>query len=402
MNATDKIIEKYLGLGGKRKFSELAQLHIEAMQEREKQDPKSRNYHCLEFICKKLVAATKLCLLNGGSIEVEIINTVQDIEKGYIKHDAKTKKKPRKKGGLGKLVDSGKVAPRGNSDVYWRNKGIDLIFLPNDAKVRKGDKIPETYKYHDMRFLENYYGLKAFEFGNWLSQQDRLNYVSGLGLALYDLHKLLGLKPEKISIKNRLGIAFGARGRGKALAHFEPGSFVINLTRYSRPPHEKSRPKDFRRVSLIVNDGGVGAFAHEYGHALDYFGALHVEKGDTFSLSGDDSVNPKPNAAYIKKNTLRGLMEKLLYKIIWNTPNKYTPYYSRLTKGKTRKYFLQRNEIFARAFEVYVQYKLEKQSHKNIFLNRSKYPTRFYMTTQEMKRVVGEFDTLINALKKHL
>ena len=46
-----------------------------------------------------------------------------------------------------------------------------------------------------------------------------------------------------------LAIAFGARGKGGALAHFEPGRNVINLTKIK----------------------GAGSLAHEWGHALDYF-----------------------------------------------------------------------------------------------------------------------------------
>lgn len=45
----------------------------------------------------------------------------------------------------------------------------------------------------------------------------------------------------------RLAIAFGARGKGNALAHYEPSRAVINLTKMK----------------------GAGSLAHEFGHALD-------------------------------------------------------------------------------------------------------------------------------------
>lgn len=45
----------------------------------------------------------------------------------------------------------------------------------------------------------------------------------------------------------RLAIAFGSRGKGNALAHYEPGRVVINLTKMK----------------------GAGSLAHEFGHALD-------------------------------------------------------------------------------------------------------------------------------------
>lgn len=45
----------------------------------------------------------------------------------------------------------------------------------------------------------------------------------------------------------RLAIAFGSRGKGNALAHYEPSRAVINLTKMK----------------------GAGSLAHEFGHALD-------------------------------------------------------------------------------------------------------------------------------------
>lgn len=47
----------------------------------------------------------------------------------------------------------------------------------------------------------------------------------------------------------KLAIAFGARGKGRALAHYEPARVVINLTKMK----------------------GAGSLAHEWGHAFDDF-----------------------------------------------------------------------------------------------------------------------------------
>lgn len=405
MNAqTEKLVNKYLSFSGDKTYNDFQKFLTEIISVKAETPPISKEYKYLEYLEKKAIKGMYLCKKYSEYDFITVIvdeDSIEDIDE-EIKKEQGLKGYGKRRADLGKIVDHGKVSPRGNSDLYWGRVKIDLIFSPDDEKVRVGDKLPEGYKYTDMRYLENYYGLRAFEFGNWLSQQDRANYLAGLGIALFDLHKVLGIKPEKLSIKNKLAVAFGARGRGAALAHFEPGSFVINLCRYSRPPQESTRPTNFRRVSLILKDGGVGAFAHEYGHALDYFGGKDVEPGDTLTLSGDDSIKPAPNAEHIKKNTLRGLMERLMYKIIWKNAKEYTPYYQKLIKKGTSKYYKQRNEIFARAFEVYVQYKLEQEKHKNIFLTESKYEGRYYMNEKEMKRVLPEFDALINGLKKYL
>jgi hypothetical protein len=52
-----------------------------------------------------------------------------------------------------------------------------------------------------------------------------------------------------VSLGKRLALALGARGSGKASAHYEPWSKAINMTRTM----------------------GSGALAHEWGHALDHW-----------------------------------------------------------------------------------------------------------------------------------
>ncbi|HSH64392.1 MAG TPA: hypothetical protein VLB84_01020, partial [Bacteroidia bacterium] len=242
MNKTERLIERYLKFSGKRTYPDLINFHHEVDKERVNHQQGSYDYTCLEYIRLKLMKGIMYSAKNGGTVEIIIQDTRKDIEQGYTKNHPKKRnwlkrktKKTDSENELGKIVDHGQEIPEGNADKYWGREGIDLVFRPNDEAVRKGDKIPSTYKYADVRFLENFYGLNAFEFGNWLSQQDRLNYLSGLGLALFDLWRLLGFSPKQIGIKNKLSVAFGARGRGKALAHFEPATFVINLTRYGRP-----------------------------------------------------------------------------------------------------------------------------------------------------------------------
>ncbi len=424
MNIADKIIEKYLHFGGDRNIKDFGEFIKEIGLAKLKVQKGGHDYILIEYVEKKIMHGLDLCIEWENIYAMIDEQSKEDIEEilrkaGYLSgakpNPTKKKtvtrkatpkkravKKTKKKSGLGKVVDHGNVAPRGKSDQYWKRQGVEVVFKPNDPKVRAGEKIPDTYLYSDVRFIENYYGLRAIEFGNWLSQQDRINYLSGLGLALFDLHKALKFTPKQISIAGKISVAFGARGRGKASAHFEPGSFAINLTRYSRPKEVSKRPKDFNRVDLILKDGGVGAFAHEYGHALDYFGGLHVEKGDSFGLSRDEVTDPRPDPDLMKKNTLRGLMEKLLFKIIWKDTHTRSNYYARIVKATKRKYYFQRNEIFARAFEIYVQYKLAKYKYKNTFLNFPKYNPSIYLTLKEMQGIEKEFDALMNALKKHL
>lgn len=405
MNTTDKIIEKFLHFSGERSYTDFLEFQTEVLTEKGKHKQGTREYVCLTYINKKLIKGKAVCVAYDSSIIVDIEDSIEDVERGYdqTKETGKSRKTPKKKNGkdLGKIVDQGEDVEGGKADNWWGKEGIDLVFTPNDETVRKGESIPGTYKYKDVRYIEKYYGLKAIEFGNWLSQQDRVNYLSGLGIALFDLHKLLGFKPEQMSLDGKLTIAFGARGHGNSgVAQFFPKYFAINLTRYSRPAELKSRPKNFKRVNLILKDGGgVGAFAHEFAHALDCFGGEVIEKKKGFEISGGKSLNHDQRLQPAKK--LQGLMNVVMNKILWKNKNTRSDYYTRLKK-EAGKYELQRNEIWARSFEVYVQYKLAKQKHKNIFLNEPKYDEIFYLTFPEMKKMEGEYDALMAEIKRHL
>lgn len=94
------------------------------------------------------------------------------------------------------------------------------------------------------------------EFGNWLNDNDR-QYSLDYGYdAFYDLALALDIPSEAISMGGVLSIAFGARGSGNAMAHYEQLRQVINLTKTK----------------------GAGSLAHEYGHAIDYIIGSKVNK----------------------------------------------------------------------------------------------------------------------------
>jgi 2'-5' RNA ligase len=97
------------------------------------------------------------------------------------------------------------------------------------------------------------FGFRGVEFGNWAASDERQRLVNLAYDALHDLADVLRLPPKALSLNGTLGLAFGARGKGRAAAHYEPTRMVINVTKLN----------------------GAGSLAHEWGHALDhYFGEL--------------------------------------------------------------------------------------------------------------------------------
>ena len=74
-------------------------------------------------------------------------------------------------------------------------------------------------------------------------------------------------------------------------------------------------PKAFR----FVNSGGVGAFAHEYGHFLDYFFGAKVEPyGNIYALTNGRSVNATRINYDRKKYPLRTAVEDILELAYWD------------------------------------------------------------------------------------
>ncbi|MBF0635185.1 MAG: hypothetical protein HQK85_11050, partial [Nitrospinae bacterium] len=101
------------------------------------------------------------------------------------------------------------------------------------------------------------FGFRGVEYGNWVANDERQKVLNLAYDSMRDLADTLRIPPEAISLNGKLGLAFGARGGGKAAAHYEPHKLVINLTKLK----------------------GAGTLAHEWGHALDhYFGELDREK----------------------------------------------------------------------------------------------------------------------------
>ena len=171
----------------------------------------------------------------------------------------------------------------------------------NNSKTRKKGFVPTQLEHisrigNDYRNGKNITGedmMKTFnfkggEFGNWLNENDRQQSLNYGYDALLDLSKALSISPTDISLGNNLSIAFGSRGSGNALAHYEPDREVINLTKMK----------------------GAGSLAHEWGHALDdIMGKQLGEKGFLTE-----------NYGYSKSysNIIKDIVETMQYKTICN------------------------------------------------------------------------------------
>lgn len=111
--------------------------------------------------------------------------------------------------------------------------------------------------------LATTFGLRAVEFGNWMTADDRQTSINECYNSFCVLAELLKIDRYKIG-RGTLAVAFGARGTGKANAHYEPAKHVINLTRTR----------------------GAGSLAHEWAHSIDFNGSNQKSLSNNFYFMG--------------------------------------------------------------------------------------------------------------------
>lgn len=289
-----------------------------------------------------------------------------------------------------KINDTSKSITRGSKlERYWENR----IFEQYYKKLRPRLNLPKVFFNNDNSslVLKNY-KIKDLGFGNWVTQEDRYNYINALVIAMYDLNKVLKFN-NNIGL-NMLSITFGARGSGGAVAHFEPRDNIINITRYKDGA-------SYSKEARFVGTGGIGSLAHEYAHFLDYFSGKYLSKGTEFlAITGGRSTSTK---RLDDVEALRVIMNNIMEKIIWKDSLKsHSNYYQRLKASQTNEYWFRRTELFARAFEVYISCELKKMGIKNLLLCYQKYDSSVYLKDSEMKLMSKEFDKLILLIKKRL
>lgn len=300
---------------------------------------------------------------------------------------------------------------------YWldeRFREMWKAFRPGFSRV-----LPKMFDPYNQDDVIKKFNLKGFEYGNWLNQEDRYNYFLASEIALFDLQNILKFG-YNIGLNKHIGIAFGARGRSAALAHYEPDTEMINLTRFKEAkklvnpftgqPVFGNKTTDQVKETLFEKTGGVGSLGHEYGHALDYFFGTYIEQDlrnkKHRSLTAGRSVSKMPDIDY-PKNSLRFDANMIVHRLIYASDGIFTSYYKILDEsikeGRISEYWIRHNEMFARAFEVYITEKLKEKGIQNTFLVKNKYAGLWpYPQGKTLKDVIPYFDSLINKMRQKL
>ena len=236
--------------------------------------------------------------------------------------------------GIGKYYDDDKIKPGSRVDAYWR--GLDVQY----KKMGVPD-IAGTH-YRSVPDAIAHFKLYSIEFGNWMNQQDRLNFMYGSLVTLRDMAAVTGIRQEKMGLNKTLSIALGARGKGGFAAAFYQSNYkVINLTKTQ----------------------GIGTLVHEFAHAVDFYLGLH---------SGGRSIRKQPDYAGKRTDSTAWLFEKVMDGVLWNDDDSPSSYQNFL-HGKG-DYLNRRLEIFARICEVYFYTKFKAKGIHNTFGVRGNEP----------------------------
>ena len=227
---------------------------------------------------------------------------------------------------------------------------LDRIERTGESR-RQGDATPQMF--------QEAFGFRGGEFGNWnqgRNGQDALNHAYD---GLHDLAAVIGVPSQALSLNGKLAIAFGARGHGgknAALAHYEPGKVVINLTKMA----------------------GAGSLAHEWGHSIDHYLGNQNQNGIGNEWTAPANPALKSKVPYLSEYNAKKIRPELysawtgIERAISEKPGGGRSDYMRrsmeIDRTRSKPYWSTRVELFARAFESYVQDKIEQDGNKRQYL----------------------------------
>lgn len=236
-------------------------------------------------------------------------------------------------------------------DIYKNNKSFSI---EGKHKVRNEDDALKFMKSH----------ARGVQFGNAMPDNERKVHLVAAAKSLEDLSNATGVSVPSLMQGGKVALAFGARGRSMAAAHYEPGQKVINMTRTS----------------------GYGSLAHELGHALDdYAGQIAARGGYLSKASAAGDSDPIQKSFSGVANVIENMRKRIA------DSDKY-----RSMTPKQKNYWVSRHEVFARLFEGYVQRKLKKKGTQNSYLvNVPEQISGLWPNEDELKQVESDMDEFL-------
>jgi hypothetical protein len=298
--------------------------------------------------------------------------------------------------GVTRMGDHAKLLVEGKSmNVAFGTKGegkggkkIDLSTVyDTDKMVRRGPASDFRTTKQALDELDKSsggkYAMRGVQWGKSVTDDEREHHLKSLVDSFADLTDVLGLPASMASFNGRLAVAIGARGRGGALAHYEPGQLAINLTRAK----------------------GAGSLAHEWGHFFDNVVAKVAQGGGTHGFAS--TSYPKDDPVTKSFAALRGSSEMDAFRTRLRSTTDLLQKHG-LMDHKEATYWHSGHEVFARCFERYVQRTLEKRGRENTYLVavRKRAPDdaphsalHLWPTDSEVDALAPHFDAIFDAFR---
>ncbi|EBU7940684.1 hypothetical protein DLC02_22155 [Salmonella enterica subsp. enterica serovar Chittagong] len=290
-----------------------------------------------------------------------------------------------------------KIAARMNTnDAFAFNRLMDSRFADERERgIAIAERVAATLEPEQNVTPETFsdaFGFRGVQFGNYVEGPRRQSDLNRAYDSLMDMADVLKVPPKALSLNGRLGLAFGARGKGgknAAAAHYEPDQVAINLTK----------------------GNGAGSLAHEWFHALDNYFGQHdvamdgdVASGDRFMTARDTRGSLyQPEAYPVREEVYDAFMG--VVKAVNNSGMRRRSLL--LDEVRSKPYWSTDIEMAARAFESYVQDKAKAAGVENDYLvnirkadDHGSPDTYAYPTEAELDGGIRQaFDKLFSTLK---
>jgi hypothetical protein len=176
-----------------------------------------------------------------------------------------------------KPADTGEVAPDAGADGTPKKERKKTFSLEASKTIERVGGAPVTVESTEQ--FKSLFGLKAVQSGKWVlaDVESAKFHVEQAAGAFVDMADVTGIPVASLGLGGRLGLAFGARGHGAALAHYEPVQRVINITKMK----------------------GGGSLGHEYFHAIDNMmvDLVHQKNNGKADFFASDNADALPDGA---------------------------------------------------------------------------------------------------------
>jgi hypothetical protein len=292
--------------------------------------------------------------------------------------------KPYAEAEAAKKVLEGKSINAAFGKAKKKTKGIDAKdAYDTSVMTRKGppSKFKNVKQALDMldKNVGGAFEMRAVQWGKSVTDEERQHHLKSVVDSMADLCDILGLPEKMASFNGKLALAIGARGKAGALAHYEPGKVIINLTR----------------------SAGAGSLAHEWGHFFDnIIGQLNNSNWASDIAEADVNYN------FPEKKPLEAEFTEIYKHASWQAfeTRIVDALHKKGVSHSEKQYWSSAKEMFARAFERHIQHKLAKNGRENTYLvalrKNSDQPESLWPIESEIKELSPLFDKLFEAFVK--